>query len=188
MDPEGVYRKFICGSLSDKQLKKLGQGCNILVVAPGRLLSILRRGVFYSKQPSTSLGASRQVLNPSNRQFIVYDEADKLMSRTLKDESFSKSKQTTFEQEIDEIESFISTRHKGVYRWYFSSQSTNEQIERARRFKDRGEGGHVNIDFDMPHEHELQRYALVEQTFVQCGETLDPNTPSSQQKMRHFQH
>ena len=64
------------------QLDKLHQGCDVLIATPGRLLSLLGRGVL----------GGRVSLSLSQLQFIVYDEADELMSMSNNEMTWKESK------------------------------------------------------------------------------------------------
>ncbi|CAF9927664.1 hypothetical protein IMSHALPRED_007268 [Imshaugia aleurites] len=142
------------------QLDKLHQGCDVLIATPGRLLSLLGRGVL----------GGRVSLSLSQLQFIVYDEADELMSMSNNEMTWKESNQ------------------KHVYHWFFSSQYSDEQKERAIGFMIRVEGElYAEIDFNLPSEDESQRYTLVEQKFVEFGKKDDEKLSNTQQKMQYLQ-
>lgn len=164
------------GPPSQCQLQKLSDGCDILIATPGRLLSFLKRSMLVKK----GFSAPQPVLSLANLQFIVYDEADYLMSQKSPDDSFSKQK--TFEEEINQIEQYVSLSHKTVYHWFFSSQYTDQQAERAQQLMNLARGRFVTIDFDMPNEDESQRYTLVERNL-----SSEPKVPITEQKMLYLQ-
>lgn len=110
------------------QMNKLGQGCDILVATTGRLLAILREKALQFGNPKY-----RDILSLDNLSFIVYDEADELLSESLKDVSSKMSKTKTFKDEVDEVELRLPTK-KHLYHWYFSSQYSKEQSLRAEGF------------------------------------------------------
>ena len=116
------------------------------------------------------------------------DEADDFMSQPGGGDPFSeKSHRKTFEEVINEIESYLSTSHYTVYHWYYASQYTEGQAQSARQFMNLEKGGYVTINFDHPEEEESQRYTLVEQNFVRCDRRVDPKTSKDEQKMLHLQ-
>ncbi len=161
------------GPPSKCQVQKLSAGCDILIATPGRLLSFLKRSIL-----TKGLFPPQPLLSLRNLQFMVFDEADKLLSQSSSDVSGEK----TFEEEINKIEEYVSMSHKAVYHWFFSSQYTKEQAERAQQFMCHERGGFVTIDFDMPNEDESQRYTIVERNL-----SSEPKIPITEQKMRYLQ-
>ena len=149
------------GAPVEEQLQKLGEGCDILVATPGRLLNLMRRSI--------RVFGKRQFLSLDNLRFIVYDEADALLSLVDGTESF--------QNEIDAIEEMLPKNRDEdlhVNHWFFSSQYTPEEIKRAERFINPLENTKYNcVDFDMSDEHDTQRYIHVQQYFFEYDQKLD---------------
>ena len=124
----------------EEQLQKLSEGCDILVATPGRLLALMRQ--------STRVFGKKQFLSWDSLRFIVYDEADELLS-------LGNEKESSFRQEIDAIEEMLPKNRDEdlhVNHWFFSSQYTEEEIDRAERFISPylEEVDYHFIDFDRP--------------------------------------
>ena len=79
------------GAPVEEQLDKLKGGCDILIATPGSLLDFLRK--------STRVFGRRQFLSLDRLQFVVYDEADALLSS-------GDGKERTFE-EMSAIEEML---------------------------------------------------------------------------------
>ena len=151
------------GAPVEEQLQKLSEGCDILVATPGRLLDLMQR--------STRVFGKKQFLSLDNLRFIVYDEADELLS-------LGNGTETSFQQEIDAIEEMLPQNRDEdlhVNHWFFSSQYTQEEIDRAERFISPSleEVEYHFIDFDTPNEEHSQRYIHVQQCFIECDAKLD---------------
>ena len=143
-------------------MKKLSEGCDILVATPGRLLDFLRQ--------STRAFGRKQFLSLDQLRFILYDEADELLSR-------GNVKESTFEKEIDAIEEMLPTdRDEDLHinHWFFSSQYTPYELDRAESFISPLEDvDYQFVDFDRPGHPDSQRYIHVKQSFIECDENLD---------------
>ena len=150
------------GAPVEEQLDKLRGGCDILIATPGRLLDFLRK--------STRVFGRRQFLSLDRLQFVVYDEVDALLSS-------GDGKERTFEEEMSAIEQMLPKDRDedlSINHWFFSSQYTPEELERADRLiSSFGSEGSNLIDFDMPDEDDSQRYIHVQQSFIACDESLD---------------
>ena len=149
------------GAPVEEQVKKLSEGCDILVATPGRLLDFLRQ--------STRVSGRKQFLSLDQLRFIVYDEADELLSR-------GNAKESTYEKEIDAIEEMLLTdRDEDVHinHWFFSSQYTPHELDRAESFISPLEDvDYQFVDYDRSRHPDSQRYIHVQQSFIECDEKL----------------
>ena len=151
------------GAPVEEQLQKLGEGCDILVATPGRLLDLMRRSI--------RVFGKRQFLSLDNLRFIVYDEADALLSP-------SEGRESSFQEEIDAIEEMLpKDRDEDLHinHWFFSSQYTQDEVDRAEQLISPSleEVEYRFIDFDTPNEEHTQRYVNVRQNFIKCDPGLD---------------
>ena len=125
----------------EEQRKKLSEGCDILVATPRRLLGFLPK--------STWIVGREPLLSLSRLRVMVYDEADALLSVDGKERSFK--------DDIDAIEEILpKDRHEDlhVHHWFFSSQYSPEELNRAESFISPSLEvvGYEFIDFDRPDE------------------------------------
>ena len=152
------------GAPVEEQLHKLSGGCDILVATPGRLLDFLQNCT------RTRVSRGRQFLSLGLLHFMVYDEADALLS-------LSNEKESSFQEEIDAIEGMLPKDRDEdllINHWFFSSQYSPEEYKRAKSLiHSFGGKGHHYVDFDMPDEEDSQRYIHVEQGFITCDESSD---------------
>ena len=103
------------GAPHQNQSKKLGKGCDILVATPGRLRAFMKDNI-------SALGSSRK-LSLEKLQFVVYDEADELMSAITDgsaEQQEPRLKSKTFQEEVNKIEALLPTG-KPICHWFFSS-------------------------------------------------------------------
>ena len=146
----------------EAQSQKLSEGCDILVATPGRLLALMRQSV-------RVLG-KKQFFSLDQLRFVVLDEADELLS-------LDKDNKRSFQEEIDAIEAMLpKDRDEDLHinRWFFSSQYTPEELERAEYLIDPLEDVEYQfVDFDTPDEKHSQRYIRVQQSFIKVEERWD---------------
>ena len=114
-------------------------GADILVATPGRLI--------YALGFRHSSGA--HALSLENGRIAIYDAADGLLSLNLR-------------EQMEKIQSYLDLCSVPVQRWFFSSQYSEEQREKAYSLMD--EDCLVNEVY-LRLEQEKMRYARVEQTF-----------------------
>lgn len=160
------------GSPVEEQLQKLGEGCDILVATPGRLLDLMRRSI--------RVFGKRRFLSLDNLRFIVYDEADALLSP-------GEGRESSFQEEIDAIEEMLSKdRDEDLHinHWFFSSQYTQDEVDQAEQLISPSleEVDYQFVDFDRPNEEHSQRYVNVRQNFIEC----DPGLDLSKQRMDYI--
>ena len=159
------------GAPVEEQLHKLSEGCDVLIATPGRLLDFL--------QKSTRVFGRKQFLSLGRLQFMVYDEADALLSSGV-------GKERSFKEEISAIEQMLpKDRDEDLYinHWFFSSHYTPEELKRADHLiHSFGKEGYFFIDFDMPDEEDSQRYVHVQQSFIECDASLD----LTKQRLEHM--
>ena len=150
------------GAPLEEQLQKLSEGCDILVATPGRLLDLMQR--------STRVFGKKQFLSWDNLRFMVFDEADELLS-------LDNGTESSFQQEIDAIEEMLpkdQDEDLHINHWFFSSQYTPEEIKRAEHLISPLEKLKYHfIDFDMPDEKDSQRYIHVQQSFIEFNANLN---------------
>ena len=160
------------GAPVEEQSQKLSEGCDILIATPGRLLDFMRQ--------STRVFGTKQFLSLDNLRFIVYDEADALLS-------LGDGTESSFQEEIDAIEEMLpKDRDEDLHinHWFFSSQYTQDEVDRAEQLISPSleEVEYRFIDFDRPNEEHSQRYVNVRQNFIEC----DPGLDLSKQRMDYI--
>ena len=152
--------------IRDSVRSELRKGCDVLVATPGILLS-------YFRNMGSVLG-NQSCIRISELTFIVYDEADLLLRMGEK----------SFHQQVNEIEQYISHfSNNEPLHWFFSSQFSDEEIDRAKEMMLMEANGFDELDYEGANEDDSQRYIFVEQTFIKIS---NEGRDQFQEKMDHL--
>ena len=121
------------GTSRTDQASMLSRGCDILVATPERLIDMLH----------WSYIDGVKTLSLENVSYMVWDEADELLSLGFADQMDQILKITLFS---------VHLHHQ-----FFSSQYEKEHLTKAKGFIDRE---YIDMTFDMPDESDAIRYCF----------------------------